>query len=597
MELTYGQLSVPGPVRSTNEDFLSFWQPPDPEEHRSRGAVAVLADGVGGHGRGEVASRMAGEIVVQEFQRAKPGLAPTQLLWQLFNAVNAAVYDAGMANGGGTNRMATTLTVALFRSNEISIGHVGDCRAYIVQGGRIRRLTTDHSYVAMQLKMGLISEREASLSEMRSVLTRSIGRDITIQVDFYNVAVNRDDCFVQCCDGVHTCVTETEIAEIVSRHSPDVACQELVALAERRGADDNLSVQVFRVERVEQLLYYRGIPLYQEVPNAAMSNEVQIGQILDERFQVTGLISRSGMASIFQATDLTNNQVVALKVPFMEFESDPNFFSRFQREEEIGKALNHPSILRIIPFEAKSRPYIVMELLEGETLRDRMRAVRPLPVKEAISIASRIGEALDHMHKHDIVHRDLKPENVMLCKDGTLRIMDFGIAKAAGMRRLTYTGLSSAMGTPDYMAPEQVKGGRGDQRTDIYALGAILYEMVTGAAPFEGANPFAIMNARLAGDPPAPRKMRSDLPPEVEEIILHAMEQAPEKRYPSALAMKAELDEPDKVQLTGRHERLRPPAAGQSPDRSMKVVFVALLVPFIILGAIVLYLVLGGMPR
>src|SRR5262249_34288596 len=183
---------------------------------------------------------------------------------------------------------------------------------------------------------------------------------------------------------------------------------------------------------------------------------------LDERFHITDVISRSGMASIFKARDLQTGRTVAVKVPFMQFESDPGFFSRFEREEAIGKALDHPYILHIVPVQQKSRPYIVMEYLEGQTLRQLLRSVRPLPEADALRIASRVCEALEYMHKHDVVHRDLKPENIMLCNDGTLRIMDFGIAKAAGMRRLTFTGFSNAMGTPDYMAPEQVKGKRGD---------------------------------------------------------------------------------------------------------------------------------------
>src|SRR5437762_7500419 len=183
-----------------------------------------------------------------------------------------------------------------------------------------------------------------------------------------------------------------------------------------------------------------------------------------------------------------------------------------------------------------------------------MRSAPTMPVEHALSIASRTAEALDYMHKKDVVHRDLKPENIMLCKDGSLRIMDFGIAKAAGMRRLTFTGFSTAMGTPDYMAPEQVKGQRGDARTDLYSLGAMLYEMVTGAAPFEGATPYMIMNARLVGDPVAPRKLNPEISPQEEEIILRAMAMEPHDRYRSAAELKADLDAPDTVQVTGRHE-------------------------------------------
>jgi serine/threonine-protein kinase len=272
----------------------------------------------------------------------------------------------------------------------------------------------------------------------------------------------------------------------------------------------------------------------------------------------------------------------------MQFESDPGFFTRFQREEAIGKTLDHPYILRILPVEEKSRPYIVMEYLEGQTLRQVMRSMERLPVHDALKIASRICEALEYLHGRDVIHRDLKPENIMLCNDGSIRIMDFGIAKAAGLRRLTFTGFSASMGTPDYMAPEQVKGKRGDARTDIYSLGVMLYEMVTGAVPFEGTNPYAIMHARLVGDPVAPRKHNPALPPEVEEIILHALEQQPYDRYPSAAALRQELDAPEKVQLTGRHERLRPQVPWKSRWRALRYYLLALLVPLAVIALIYL---------
>ena len=176
----------------------------------------------------------------------------------------------------------------------------------------------------------------------------------------------------------------------------------------------------------------------------------------------------------------------------------------------------------------------------------------------------------------------------MLCDDGSLRIMDFGIAKAAGLRRLTFTGFSSSMGTPDYMAPEQVKGKRGDARTDIYSLGAMLYEMVTGQPPFEGTSPYAIMNARLVSDPVAPRKLNEAISPQLEEVILHALEQQPYNRYPSAAAMRAELENLDKVQLTGRCDRLRPPVAWISHWRTVRLVILSALVPILIFGLLFL---------
>jgi serine/threonine-protein kinase len=583
MEITYACLTSPGPVRPNNEDFLGFWEPAEEEQRRSHGAVAVIADGVGGQDCGEVASQMSVEVAVRLFREAKENIPPRDVLWDVINAANLAVYDKGMDHRDN-GRMATTLIVSIFRNTEVAIGHVGDSRAYLVQGGKAQQITADHTYAAMQQKLGLISAQEAAHSEMRSMLMRSIGREPTVQVDLYTVRVNQGDYIVQCTDGVHQFLTEDEICEIVTHVPPDEACKQLLALAEKRGTEDNLTVQVIRIDRVEEMMFYRGLPIYREV-SQPMGHEVEVGQTLDGRFQITELISRSGMASIFKAKDLKTGQIVAVKVPFMQFESDPGFYSRFQREEQIGQKLNHPYILHVLPVEEeKSRPYIVMEFLQGQTLRHILRSVPQLPVADALSIASRICEALEYLHQQNIIHRDLKPENIMICDDGSIRIMDFGIAKAAGLRRLTFTGFSAAMGTPDYMAPEQVKGKRGDARTDLYSLGAMLYEMVTGAVPFEGTNPYAIMNARLMGDAVAPRKLNPQLSPQVEEIILHALEQKPYDRYASAAEMRAELAAPETVQLTGRCERLRPQVPWRNRWRWVRYVLLLLLVPVLVFG-------------
>jgi serine/threonine-protein kinase len=445
---------------------------------------------------------------------------------------------------------------------------------YLVQQGHIRRVTNDHSYAGVQLKLGLITVEDALNSPLRSVLTRSLGNEPIIRADYHTAQVTPGDVLIQCCDGVWAKINEGEIQNLVGRLQPDEACREIITLAERRGADDNLSVQIVRIDAIERLSYYRGLPTYQKESPNIMGHELEVGQTLDGRYRITDIVAKSGMATIYKANDVQDNSVVALKVPFMQFESDPGFYSRFQREQAIGKALSHPYILRIIdPGEQRrSRPYMVMEYLEGQTLGHLMQSVRPMPEPDALKIASRICEALHYMHEHEVVHRDLKPDNVMICNDGTIRIMDFGIAKFEGQRRLTYGGFTPAMGTPDYMAPEQVKGKRGDARTDIYSLGAILYEMATGSVPFEGANPFIIMSSRLSGDPVAPRKRNPKISPQVEEIILHAMSRNPQERYESAMAMKQELDNPSAVQITGRAERLVTPSLGNSRWRKIRVV-------------------------
>jgi len=313
------------------------------------------------------------------------------------------------------------------------------------------------------------------------------------------------------------------------------------------------------------------------------------GYVLDGRFVIKEVLSRSGMGTIFQAEDHQNgNQLVAVKVPHLEYESDPNFFSRFQREERIGLELDHPFILKFIPVHDKSRPYIVTEYLKGCTLEHLLKAMRPLPEKDALKIASLICEALQHMHDHGVVHRDLKPQNVMICCDGTIRIMDFGIARDTASRRITRVGNSNSMGTPDYMAPEQVTGKRADKRTDIYNLGGLLYEMLTGVLPFQNDNPWAALNARVTGDPMAPRKLNPELSAQAEEIVLRALQREPADRYASAAAMKAEIDTVDHLRVTGLADRLQEPAPwAPSLFQRPWVLAAALLAPLLI-GILVL---------
>jgi len=584
VKLTYAELSSAGP-RPENEDYVLFWEPEAEREKDAFGSIALVADGLGGHDAGEVASRLAVTTVLDVFRKSDPRMTSNQLLWRAFTEANLAVYDAGM-HGDSPTRMATTLTVSLFRNNEVAIGHVGDSRAYLVRQGQIKQLTSDHTYVALQMKMNLISREEAMSSELRSMLTRSVGQNPTVQVDYKRLVAHDLDTIVQCSDGLHVCVPDHELRDSVNRMPPAAACEHLVRLAEKRGGQDNVSVQIVRIESVPRVGYYRGAVAYSAPAAAAapVTQDLAPGSLLDERFQITGVIHRSAMSTVFKGIDLKTGRPAAIKVPLPGLEGDPAAYSRFEREEAIGRTLDYPAILKILPIEdsEKSRPYLVMELLDGQTLEKLMRQIRPMPEADALPIISQICDGLQYLHAHGVVHRDLKPQNIMLCSDGSLRIMDFGIAKAAATRRITFGGFSPTMGTPDYMAPEQVKGQRGDERTDIYSLGAILYEMLTGHVPFEGQNAYMIMNARLVGDPVAPRVLNPAIRPEVEEIVLRAMARDPAERYRSAAEMKAAIDAPETVEVTGRASRLQRSQPWKRRWRRLRMVALGILIPVLL---------------
>ena len=273
-----------------------------------------------------------------------------------------------------------------------------------------------------------------------------------------------------------------------------------------------------------------------------------------DHYRIESLAAQSGMASIYRATDLQSGRTVAIKVPHFQVESDPLFFDRFKREEEIGKKLDHPGVMRVFDDEDRNRVYMVMEWVDGRSLRHILTEQKKLPAERAVRIALGICDALEYIHRNGVAHRDLKPENVMVDPEDRIKLIDFGIAGSMGMRRLTFAKLTRAMGTPDYVSPEQVKSKRGDARSDVYALGVMLYEMLTGEVPFHGPNPLAVINDRLLNHPTPPRELDPTICPQLQEIIYRALERNPANRYASAREFAKDLANPESVGVADRDE-------------------------------------------
>jgi len=315
-------------------------------------------------------------------------------------------------------------------------------------------------------------------------------------------------------------------------------------------------------------------------------DSIETGSQIDS-YRIDAPVARSGMASIFRATDLRDNRVVALKIPHPDMEADPILFDRFQREAGIGEKLDHPKIMRVYGDDKRSRIYMVMEWCEGRLLRQILDE-GPMPHDRAIRIAGGVLDALDYIHANGVVHRDLKPENIMVDEHDNIKLIDFGIASDSAARRLTYANFTATLGTPDYISPEQVKGLRVDHRCDIYSLGVILYEMLTGQVPFAGSNPLLAMNDRVLKDPKPARKLNPEIGPALQEVLDRALERDPRHRYSTASDMAWDLEHQEQVDVA---EPARKPllSALRLPGKRKLALYAALtLVPLLLFAMMVL---------
>ena len=266
----------------------------------------------------------------------------------------------------------------------------------------------------------------------------------------------------------------------------------------------------------------------------------QLADVFSNRYEIQRGIARGGMAEVYLARDQLLDRPVAVKVLFAEYARDPNFVERFRREAQSAANLNHPNIVAIYDWgQERGTYFIVMEYVRGRSLRDVVQANGPFSPRRTAEIGAEIAGALEFAHRNGVVHRDVKPGNVLITADGDVKVTDFGIARAGASEALTQTG--AVMGTAMYFSPEQAQGHAVDGRSDVYSLGVVLYEMVTGQPPFQGESPVAVAYKHVREEPSPPSTRAPDLPPDLERIVLTAMAKNPDSRYQTADDLRTDL--------------------------------------------------------
>jgi serine/threonine-protein kinase len=312
---------------------------------------------------------------------------------------------------------------------------------------------------------------------------------------------------------------------------------------------------------------------------------LQVGDQFDH-FQIRSHIAKGGMGDVYSAFDFIHSREAVLKIPYAMFIGDPAYYGRFQAELEVMGTLNHPAIQKGLGSgRFRGMPYLVTEFIQGTSLRERLKAGVPIPPGETVPLIRKIADALAFCHDHEIVHRDVKPENILVSPQGQPILLDFGLALSNNGHRGTRANQSGAAGTPEYMAPEQIEGRRGDRRSDIYSLGIMMFEMLAGEVPFRGDSTLAVVAQHLHAR--TPRLDTVGVSPQLATVVARCLQRKPDARYADMRQLIHDLEHLDSVD-TSRLDRMTGPATSVPYSRSPFVV------PFALAGFMMVMIVILG---
>jgi eukaryotic-like serine/threonine-protein kinase len=316
---------------------------------------------------------------------------------------------------------------------------------------------------------------------------------------------------------------------------------------------------------------------------------LEVGTVFEGKYKILNSLGQGGFGAVFLAEDVQSNGKVVLKVPHLEQLGDPAVYERFRREVAIGKLLNHSDVPMALAISEGDPPFLVLKYVEGEQLAQVLGEKGRFPVDQAVKLVANLLDALQYCHDRGVYHRDIKPENLMLAPDGHLKILDFGIALMEGAPRVTWRGFSGLMGTPEYMAPEQIKGERGAAKSDIYAVGCLMYHLLSGSPPFTGDNPMTVMYQHMTKTP-EPLTSIKGLHPGIWAAIRRALRRRKEERYDSAEQMANDLRFPENADLKWIAEPDPPLAAVLPTERNNMMIYVGAVLVAALIVVLLLFL-------
>ncbi|MEH6364950.1 MAG: bifunctional protein-serine/threonine kinase/phosphatase [Pseudomonas marincola] len=570
LKVTVGQHSDKG-RKAANQDFHGVYIPQEPQL-TAKGIAIALADGISSSAVSHIASESAVGSFLGDYFCTSDAWSVKKSAQRVLMAANSWLYAQTRQSQFRYDLdrgYVCTLSAMVIKSTTAHIFHAGDTRIYRLRDGHLEQLTEDH---------------RLWVSQEKRYLSRAMGINTHLELDYRTFQVEQGDCFLFATDGVYEFASDARMVELITTQNTDLdgAARAIVEHAYAQGSDDNLTVQIVRVD---------SLPLHEASELQQQVAELAFAPLLHPRMEFEGFriireLHASSRSHLYLAEDIDSSAQVVLKIPSVDLQHDLQHLERLLSEEWVARRIDSPHVLKApVPTRKRNFLYSVSEYIEGQTLRQWIIDHPQAPLEKVRSMAEQIGKGLQAFHRLEMLHQDLRPDNIMIDASGTLKLIDFGSAQVAGLVEITAPyARNQLLGTAQYTAPEYFLGEAGSPRSDQFSLAVIIYQMLSGRLPY-GAE-VAKCKSRTAQNRLVYQPLRDndrELPVWIDDVLRKALQPDPLKRYAALSEFIFELRQPNQS-LLNKH---RPPLLERNPLMFWKGLSA-------ILGAVIIWLLSTG---
>lgn len=557
LSISSGEYSTAG-IKPHNEDKCGVQVPVEPML-TTKGISAAIADGMSGSDAGKEASEACVSGFLRDYYSTPESWTAKTSGQKVLGSLNSWLHSLGQREYGSHKGMVSTFSTIIFKSNTGYIFHVGDTRIYRLRNNELTCLTKDH---------------RIEISEEKSYLTRAMGIDLHVDIDYKSVAVEAGDIYMLSTDGVHEFITDGKIQAFLAEDKPlNERAKNIVDMAIANNSNDNLTVLLVKIESLPS---ENEDEFYKKLTALPFPPPLEPGMILDGYKIIRHLFSNK-RTELYLAHDRELDTHVVIKAPSVNYSDDPQYINSFLLEEWAGRRINNNHVLNVLDMPRKRTAlYYITEYLQGTTLRQWMDDNPRPSLSTTRNFIRQIAQGLRAFHRLEMIHQDIKPENIIVDKHGTLKIIDFGSTKIPGIEEIqTPIGAPVLQGTENYTAPEYHMGERATNRTDIYSLGVIAYELLTGHLPYGKA--LTKKNLRKVSYIPV-KYYTPEIPYWVDKAIQKSVSVNPEQRFNILSEFEYAINNPDSKLISQEHI----PLLKSNPVKVWQIISAILLVTNIV---------------